>query len=107
MFILGLGIGLSDNETIEVEKEVVKEVVREVPVETLKEVERIVYKDSQETLDLVEYHKATACAFTGMYPPMLEVTKAYANDWGLGSTITKDMYDLEKIAIDYIKKYCN
>lgn len=105
LFLIGLGIGLSDNETIEVEKKV--EVVKEVPVETIKEVEKIVYKDSKETLDLLELHRTTGCAYTGVYPSMFEIMKAYASDWGLSSMITQDMYDLENMAEDYMVKYCD
>jgi len=85
---------------VECEPTVVEKVVE-------KPVEKIVYQDSAETLALIEYHKATACAFTGMYPSMFDITKAYADEWGLGSTITSDMYDLEAIANEYMSQNCN
>lgn len=104
-FLLGLGIGLSDNETIEVEKEVVKE----VPVVTTKEVqvEKIVYKDSQATLDELASHKQVACSYAGVYPSMFEIMKAYASDWGLSSMLTSDTYQLKTLAEEYTGNYCN
>ena len=105
LFMLGLGIGLADNETIEVEKEV--EVIKEVPVETVKEVEKIVYKDSPETLEMMDSHIQISCSFTSVYPSMLDIMEAYASDWGLSSMMTQDMYTLESIASEYQSKYCN
>ena len=105
LFMLGLGIGLADNETIEVEKEV--EVIKEVPVETVKEVEKIVYKDSPETLEMMDSHIQISCSFTSVYPSMLDIMEAYASDWGLSSMMTQDMYTLESIASGYQSEYCN
>lgn len=108
-FVLGLGIGLSDNETIEIEKEVVKEVVKEVPVVTTKEieVEKVVYKDSQETLDQLKSHNQIACSYASVYPSMFDIMKAYASDWGLSDMVTSDMYNLESIANEYVAEYCD
>jgi hypothetical protein len=104
-FVLGLGIGLSDNEAIEIEKEVVKE----VPVVTTKEieVEKVVYKDSQETLDQLKSHNQIACSYASVYPSMFDIMKAYASDWGLSDMVTSDMYNLESIANEYVAEYCD
>jgi hypothetical protein len=77
------------------------------PEVVVKEVEKIVYRDSKEALDLIVYHKTMACAFATVYPSMFDVTKAYAKDWGLSHMVTKDMTELEKIANDYLRKYCD
>jgi hypothetical protein len=96
-FILGLGIGLADNEVRVEEVEVPKEVIKEVPV--VEEVEKIVYKDSPETLELLDLYEKSMETTTEAYITIFEVAEACASYHG--QPVHQDYYTVYEFAKEY------
>jgi hypothetical protein len=96
-FIMGMAVGSADVE-VQV-KEIIKEVevVREVPV--IEEVERVVYKDTKETTELVDLYHSSMLTTTEAYVTIFEAAEECMGIYGY--PIHNDYYIVYEFAKEY------
>ena len=90
-----IGVVVSNSREVEVIKEV--EVVKEIEVPVVKEVEEIVYRDNQSTIDELNLCNTTVGLLSEGYITMFDIAKEYAGIYG--SPIHQDWYDLRELAV--------
>jgi hypothetical protein len=85
----------------------VVEVQAECPVCPQNEKEVVeVYKDNPATLEQLQAHKKVACAYTAMYPVMMDMVEIVVEDYGLWDMMTQDLYNLNTMSKEYQAEHC-
>jgi hypothetical protein len=105
VFLLGVATASEENEQPDCpECEICQEREACEPEVITKEVEKVVYKDSPETLQELKNHKEHACAFAYVIPALADLADASADF--LGQARVPEMREYKSLSQNYYYSYC-